>query len=183
VQNGITTIRYDHEVVENLFASLNSYLGHFKHANTFTLKQHLFETYGWLKYYFRYCNGKLRRLYVTPRYFWNLRAQYEYFTNRFYRFLLFFQVGCFYEFYGKQAVRAFKHLHLSMIPGKFGFTQRCGIGHKALDRFVKQALQSGYPVVVIGQTGYMLRHVAERRIAVKYLLFEKHTPGERRTSL
>jgi retron-type reverse transcriptase len=169
VQNGIKTIRYDHEVIENLFASLNSYLGHFKHANSFTLKQHLFETYRWLKHYFNDKDGKLKRLYVTPRGFWNLRAQYHYFLNRFYRYLIFFQVGCFYEFYGKQAVKAFKHLKLSMIPGKFGFRQRCGIGVKGLERYVEMALQSGEPVVVINQTGYMLHHVAERQIVAKYV--------------
>jgi hypothetical protein len=168
-QNGIRTIRYDHEVVENLFASLNSYLGHFKHANSFTLKQHLFETYGWLKHYFNDKDGKLKRLYVTPRGFWNLRAQYTYFANRFYQFLMFFQVGCFYEFYKKHAQRAMKSLLLQKIPGKYGFRDRCGIGVKGLDRYVERALQQGISVVVIGQTGYLLRHVAERRVAVKYV--------------
>ena len=169
VQNGVTVIRYDHELVESLFASLNSYLGHFRHANTHTLKQHLFETHGWLRHYFTYKGGKLNRLYVTPRGFRNLRMQYHYFLNRFYRDLIFFQVGCFYEFYGKQAVKAVHHLKLSLIPGKFGFRRRCGIGVKALDRYVARALQQGKTVVVIQQTGYLLRHVAERKLAVKYL--------------
>ncbi len=169
IQDGIQVIRYNHERLDALFACLNSYLAHFKHANTFTLRQHLFDTYAWLKHYFKYRDGKLRRLYITPQYFWNLRTQYTYFTNRFYRSIIFFQVGCFYEFYGKQAVRAFKHLRLSMIRPKFGFTRRCGIGVRALDRYVKLALQSGHPVVVINQTGYALSHVTERRAAVKYL--------------
>lgn len=78
-------------------------------------------------------------------------------------------MGCFYEFYKKQAQRAIKSLHLQKIPGKFGFRDRCGIGVRALDRYVELALQQGYPVVVINQTGYLLPHVAERRVAVKYL--------------
>jgi hypothetical protein len=173
IQDGIKVIHYNHERLEALFACLNSYLAHFKHANTFTLRQHLFDTYNWLKHYFYYKNGKLRRLYITPKYFWNLRSQYTYFANRFYRSMIFFQVGCFYEFYGKQAVKAFKHLQLSMIPGKYHFKRRCGIGVRALERYVERALQSGHPVVVINQTGYAQPHVTERRVAVKYLSIDE----------
>ncbi len=36
------------------------------------------------------------------------------------------------------------------------------------------ALQAGFPVIVIRQTGYQLAHVAERRVAVKYLPLQEH---------
>jgi len=49
----------------------------------------------------------------------------------------------------------------------------CGIGVKGLDRYVALALQSGEPVIVINQTGYLLPHVAERRVAVKYVLIKE----------
>jgi hypothetical protein len=57
--------------------------------------------------------------------------------------------------------------------GKYTFRCRCGIGIKALNRYVELALQSGYPVVVIKQTGYVLTHVAERKLAVQYILIGK----------
>ncbi len=174
-RDGVHCISYDAETLEQLFATLNSYLGHLHHANTHRLVQSLFARHAWLGHYFRYRHAKkgrqrrLERFYLSPRWFWNLQAQYKYFTARFHRELIFFQVGCFYEFYGKQALRACTLLKLSMISGKFGFRRRCGIGVKALERFVGLAVAQGCPVVVIRQSGYMLRHVAERRITMKYV--------------
>lgn len=174
-QETVTTVRYSQDLLEDLFACLNSYLGHFKHANTVTLRQRLFEKHRWLKHFFHNTHDTLKRLYIPPTYFWNLRSQYEYFYNRFYRFLIFFQVGCFYEFYKAQARKAREHLNLKGISGKHGFRERCGIGLKALDRYVALALQQGYSVIVVNQTGYLLPHVTERRVAVKYILRE-HLP-------
>jgi RNA-directed DNA polymerase len=173
IRDGVKTIRYDADLLADLFACLNSYLAHFKHANTAKLIQHLFEKYTFLKYYVVYKLDKLTRLDHTPKAFRNLRAQYEYFHRKFYRSLIFFQVGCFYEFYGKQAINACKLLNLKFIKGKYGFTQRCGIGVKALDRYVALALRQGMPVVVINQTGYVLRHGVERKAAVRYVPLEE----------
>jgi len=168
-QKALTIVRYTQERLEELFACLNSYLGHFRHADTFTLKQRLFASNAWLRHFFRYRNGKLQRLYTPPTGFRNLRTQYAYFANRSAGGLLFFQVGCFYEFYQTQARKACAVLGLKWISGKHGFRQRCGIGVKGLDRYVAQAVQSGIPVTVVNQTGLQLGHVAERRVAVKYL--------------
>jgi RNA-directed DNA polymerase len=166
----VKTIRYDVETLADLFACLNSYLGHSKHANTFTLTRRLFEAYGWLKLYFRYQRGKLHWRYQTPCGFRCLRMQYAYFADRCAQGLLYFQVGCFYEFYGRQAQKAHTLLNMPYIRRKHGFARRCGIGVRALDRYVTLTLQQGVPVTVVNQTGYELGHVAERRIAVKYLL-------------
>lgn len=133
------------------------------------MTRQILQRYTYLKHYFAYKQGKLIRLYVTPTYFGNLRSQYSYFQSRCYQSIMFFQVGCFYEFYGKQALRAHKHLKLTMIAKRYGFTRRCGIGVRALDRYVELALKTGFPVVVIKQTGYQLPYVAERTVAVKYI--------------
>ena len=168
-QDGFVALRYDYELLSALFDCLNSYLAHFQHANTLTLRRHLFETYTYLRHFFTYKRGALTRRYVTPKSFCNLRAQYAYFQRTYFQSLIFFQVGCFYEFYGKQAHRAAQLLGLPLIPGKYGFTHRCGIGVKGLDRYVDLALQKGTPVVVINQSGYLLSHVAERRVVMKYM--------------
>jgi len=169
MQGAALRIAYPPEELDALFAALNSYFGHFSHANTRTLRRQLFARHGWLTHYFVDRRGKVERLYVTPRHFYNLREQYRYFASRFYRSLIFFQVGCFYEWYERQAIIACRVLGLNLIAPKFGVRRRCGIGVKALDRYVNMAVQRGYAAVIINQTGYELRHVAERRIAVKYL--------------
>lgn len=173
VNGQVQRIDFDRNTLDNLFATLSSYLGHFSHASTYTLQQHLFERYAYLKHYVILKQGKFTRLYADPHVFRNLHAQYVYFQRRCESFLMFFQVGCFYEFYAKQAVKAVKHLKLSPIAGRHGFRQRCGIGVKALDRYVNLALQAGVPVIVIQQTGYQLSYVAERIVTVKYLPLHK----------
>ncbi len=82
--------------------------------------------------------------------------------------LIFFQVGYCYEFYGKQALKACELLKLNLIEEKHHFKMRCGIGVRALDRYVDLALRQGISVVVIQQTGAMSAHVAERRVTVQY---------------
>ncbi|MCP4403252.1 MAG: hypothetical protein GY801_38840 [bacterium] len=78
----------------------------------------------------------------------------------------------FYEFYGKQALKGRKYLNLSTIQPRYGFRRRCGIGAKALDRFIALALEQHIPVTLIQQSGAMLQHVAERRVTARYLPLE-----------
>ncbi len=168
-QGQFSVIRYDRAVLDELFACLNSYLAHFKHADAFTLTRRIFEKFTYLKYYVIYKRKTLKRTYTPPKSFYNLKSQYAYFRRRYYRSLIFFQVGYCYEFYGKQALKACNLLKLSMIEKKHHFKQRCGIGVRALDRYVDLALRQGVSVVVIQQTGEMLAHVAERRVTLQYL--------------
>ena len=162
------TLGYDAAILADLDATLQSYFGHFRHADTFRLIRRLWANYSWLRYYFSYRRGQLTRLDLPPRSFRCLRQQYAYFANRCAQGLLYFQVGCFYEFYGRQALKAHRLLNLPYIRRKYGCMRRCGIGVRALDRYVSLTLQQGVSVTVVNQTGYESGHVAERRIAVKY---------------
>jgi hypothetical protein len=56
-----------------------------------------------------------------------------------------------------------------MLPPKHGFKRRCGIGERALEKYVDMAIHQGFPTVVINQTGYVLAGVRERRLEVLYL--------------
>ncbi len=165
---GILTVWYDAAALAELDATVQSYFGHFRHADTFRLTRRLWVEYSWLHHYFRFRNGHLKRLDVPPRDFRCLRMQYAYFADRCAEGLLYFQVGCFYELYGRQALKAHRLLNLPYIRRKHGFARRCGISVRALDRYVALTLRQGVPVTVVNQTGSELGHVAERRIAVKY---------------
>jgi DNA mismatch repair ATPase MutS len=57
-----------------------------------------------------------------------------------------------------------------MIHPKYSFSKRCGFGINALHKNVDMVIQSGYPVVIINQTGYYKKNVAERRITQKYII-------------
>ena len=169
VENSIRTIRYDNEIPDELFACLNSYLGHFGHADTHRLIKSIFEKFPFLRYYFSHDNDGLKRLYLPPKRFPKMKNQYFHFLGKYHRSLIFFQTGCFYEFYNAQAGLAVKALNLKRIKRKYGFRRRCGIGMKALDRYVNIALKSGYSVVVINQSGHRLRNLALRKVSVQYI--------------
>ena len=168
-EGAIRTIRYDDGILSDLFACVNSYFAHFKHASTYNLISNIFENYPILKQFYEYSKEKLKRIYLPPRNFGRIRTQYLYFLRRFFHSMIFFQVGCFYEFYGAQASKAAAYLKLKMIQGRYGFRRRCGIGKRALNRYVNLALEAEQPVVVINQTGHFISRVAERRIAVRYV--------------
>ena len=171
-RNGVRTVRYDPEIVKGMFQSFNSYLAHFGHADSYRLIANIFETFSFMKHYFFY-DVSFRKpklvMYCHPRCrFRNVYSQYIWFLRLYHRYLIFFRVGCFYEFYEAQASLAVKILGLKMIKPKFGFKRRAGIGDKALERYVEMALKQGRGVLVVEQTGYFSGNLAERRIAVKY---------------
>ncbi|MDM8515082.1 reverse transcriptase domain-containing protein [Desulfobacterales bacterium HSG16] len=174
----IQRINYNYDILETLFACLNSYLAHFKHANTHNLTNKIFERHSWLGHYFFMHKFKLKRIYCPPSGFNALRFQYRYFQKQFQQFLIFFQVGCFYEFYEIQAARAIQYLKLKRIESKHGFRLRCGIGIKGLDRFVDMALKMNLPVAVIKQTGHYLNRLAERRISDQYIPSQQTTDSD-----
>ena len=93
--------RFDEAVLDRLAATLSSYLGHFKLANTSNLVQSLWCRFGFLSQYFAFDenNWKLIRLYPTPKACRRVRDQYRYFRWRFPDDVLFFQVGRFMECY------------------------------------------------------------------------------------
>ncbi|ETR65394.1 MAG: hypothetical protein OMM_14325, partial [Candidatus Magnetoglobus multicellularis str. Araruama] len=69
-KDGIFRVHYNEESVSSLLSTLNSYLGHFKHADTHRLKKKLFKTYYWLNYYFILIQKKrLKRFDACPRNF------------------------------------------------------------------------------------------------------------------
>ena len=163
-------INYNEQTVESLFSSLNSYLGHFKHADTHRLKKKLFKTHHWLTYYFYVTpRRRLKRFDSCPKNFKNMRTQYLYFMKRFHYAIIFFQVGCFYEFYDQQAVRAVKILGLRYIKKKYGFNKRAGIGCKGLTKFIHKAIQNGFMVVVIQQQDEILTYTKKRKLADIYI--------------
>ena len=101
IVQGVRCYRFDEVVLDQLAATLSSYLGHFKLASTWNLWQSIWRQFGFLSRYFLFdaANWKLIRLYQTPRALCRVREQYRYFRWRFPDDVLFFQVGRFMECY------------------------------------------------------------------------------------
>jgi len=84
-----------------LAATLSSYLGHFKLANTWNLWASVWRQFEFLSQYFAFdaWHWKLIGKYQTPKACRRVRDQYRYFRWRFPDDVLFFQVGRFMECY------------------------------------------------------------------------------------
>ena len=51
-EHGWRMYHFDQEVLNNLFATLSSYLGHFKHADSYKLVKSVWQRYSFLSCYF-----------------------------------------------------------------------------------------------------------------------------------
>lgn len=93
--------RFDETVLDRLSATLSSYLGHFKLAQSWNLWQGIWRRFAFLQVYFDFDaeNWRLVRKYPAPKGARQVRKQYRYYCWRFPEDALFMQVGKFVEFY------------------------------------------------------------------------------------
>jgi len=99
------------------------YLAHFKSANSYKLKQSILSGFVFLNDYLKYFNL------VLPHNFPCLKTQYESFRNILPKnVIIFFQVGCFYKFFGEDAIVAGEIFGLRIIKKERMFY---GIFHRS----------------------------------------------------
>lgn len=98
---GYTRYKFDAALLDELNAVLASYLGHFKLADSYMLRQHLWQDVSFLGEYFDLdlASGALRRKDKLPSGLRGVARQYRWFRHCFLGDVLFFQVGKFVEFY------------------------------------------------------------------------------------
>lgn len=100
-ENGVRRYRFDRGTLNELAATLSSYLGHFKPAHSWNLWQSIRRRFDFLSRYFDFdaTRWRLVRKYTVPKGLSRVRNQYRYFRWRFPDDALLFQVGRFVEFY------------------------------------------------------------------------------------
>lgn len=100
-EDGYTVYRFDTAVLAQCRATLASYLGHLKHADSFELRRGIWREFEFLAQYFRLDDAglTLTPLYTLPQSFACTRWQYNGLKKLFPGDVLLFQVGCYYEFY------------------------------------------------------------------------------------
>ncbi len=64
--DGYKRLRFDYNVLENMLATVSSYLAHFKLANSYNLKQQLWTKYAFINRFFFYDGTRLKRRYRRP---------------------------------------------------------------------------------------------------------------------
>lgn len=167
-------IHLEHDQRERLRATLASYLGHFKHANSIRLIQSISQRFSWLPQLFHlYLHGKiLHQGYVLmPR--WqpiqvsSLRSQWRYFKSQHPNALVIMQVGRVYEVYDQDALLMQQYFQRPLVPqkaiGRYG-VKHCLRYHVAAVKELCQHLRKAeIPYQLIIEEGY-LRGGMKRRV-------------------
>ncbi len=165
--NNAVVYKHEEKQLDNLHSVLASYLGQFGHAATYRLIRFLFHRYWVLNRYFA-MNGKvLRRLDQPPR-FHNLASQYRWFCRRYSKSIIFFQVGRYFEFYGRLGKLARNYFHLRAGTTRRRLGIRTGFPVASLSIYLRMALTISPQVVLIKQTGRYNGNVMERRVHLSF---------------
>lgn len=162
---------YPPYVMPQLRATTASYMGHFSWADSYSLVRGSFANRLILRTAFMLINGDIFPRYLENKDTRNIRLCYRYWVpddraihgyeneKIFYplwagegfniNVLVFFPVGCFYEFYGSQADVAHRVLGLRYVTGLRGFREGCGFHRRHLGKFLHMTLNKGYHVALI----------------------------------
>jgi hypothetical protein len=162
---------YDYPTLEKLRATLASYFGHFKWADSYRLKMSLMERYGFLKRFFKLKNGRIKEHYSVPGNIPSIRLQYRYFKTRFSEDILLFQVGSYYEFYEDESDTA-EMLGLRRIHKPFARNVKYGFPVRLEAVFIEKIKGCGRSVTVEGEEDrYMTR--VKLRLPKYSLVFQR----------
>jgi hypothetical protein len=150
--SNVRCYRFDAPLLDALAATLSSYLGHFKLANSWHLWQTLWRRFEFLAQYFDFDaeHGRLVRKYPVPAGLNTVRRQYRYFRWRFPEDALLFRVGRFYEFYDIGQPEWLEGLGLK----RMGWNRRgarYGFPARQFSQTLARLLATGCDVMVIGE--------------------------------
>ena len=155
---GTATYRYDEPVLDKLRATLASYWGHFRFANSARLRAAVGRRFTFLHEYFQMHANPPAPRFRCPAVFESVRRQYRAYERTFRGSVLFFQVGRFCEFYGPapQAL-GLNPLKANRRGARYGFPLA------RLAEYARVLIAHGRPVVFIAETDRTLGRIKERR--------------------
>ena len=166
VGGGMQVIRYDYELLEQLRSVLASYRGHMKWADTYSLRRAILKRYSFLKEYFSFDGGRITPLYKYCEIFPSVKSQYLYYMRLFRDSFIFFQVGCFYEFYGEirddvRNILGLRRLDQSKRGVRYGFPL------KLEGEYIRKMRNTGIQVIIIRETDRYIGKIKERLPVMK----------------
>jgi RNA-directed DNA polymerase len=156
-------VTFDYQILAKLMATLSSYLGHFKWANSFRLQRDLMKRYNFLESFFKLKDGKFARIYEVGRGFLSLKSQFQYFKRKFSGDVLLFQVGSYYEFFQNDGDGDIgSMLKLKRIQKSSIRKVHCGFPVMLEDVYINRLKRFGKSVTVIGEGDRYLTRVKQR---------------------
>jgi hypothetical protein len=164
-----TLFHFDAEALPKLFATVNSYLGHFQHAQTRRCVKKLWKKFSFIPRFFRVFSHKLARLDQRLRRQRRLKAQVHWLQYQFKGYLCLIEIGCYFEAFNADAQKLAPLLGLRLQKNWRGFASSCGFPRRFLMLNLGKLKRLRIPVVVIRETGRELYRTKER---LPYLLLE-----------
>jgi hypothetical protein len=167
INNTVTyqKIDLDELYVVELRQMLSSYMGHFKHAQSYRLVSALFKKHTWLSVVFRYANDGIHLRYVPKNEFRSLRAQIRFFRSLLEGKMIFCTMGKFIEIYDDDAEIMHKVLGCELKRGFRGMKLAMGFPVSMKSAYIHKALANGYPVAVL-EEGLAGRWIKRRYVGM-----------------
>jgi len=150
------------ETLESCLAAVNSYLGHFKHAQSRGLIRKLWREFSFLSRFFKLSSQKLVRLDQPLRRKIALKQQARWLQRQFDGYVCLIQIGNYFEAFNAGAYRLAEKLKLKLQKNWRGFAVGCGFHHRLLPNRLAELKKQRVPVVVVRQTGRELYKTKER---------------------
>jgi retron-type reverse transcriptase len=170
-KDGIWRINYFYPELKRLHSVLASYLGHFKHANSYRLIEGVFKHFSELGYFFELKwladrSLQLLTLFDFKSVAGGIGSQYGYYVSCFKDSLLFFQVGYYYEFYAELPTEVVSLLKLRRLQ-RSSRNAYYGFPCNKESEYLSKVLNLGYSVVIIHETTSYLGRLKQRLPVVK----------------
>ncbi len=154
--------RFHPETLAASLAAVNSYLGHFGHAQSRRLIKKLWQEFSFLRHFFKLAKYKLTRIDQPLRRKSDLKQQVRWLQQNFGEHICLIQIGCYYEAFGPQAKILAGALGLTVRPNWRGFGWACGFPQQHWPKMAAKLEKLRMPVVIARQTGRELYHAKER---------------------
>ena len=141
--------------LSKLRQTLASYLGHFKHADTYNLISSLWARHAWLSECFIFDHGKLYNRFRYAGVFRSLKAQATFFKARLGKETAFFlKVGKFYELFDYHALGFGVAMGLNPTKNQRGMSWVAGFPARFRQHYVEKALKAGVDFAVIEEDAH-----------------------------
>ena len=157
---------------EQLRATLASYLGHFRHAHSYRLRQALWRRYPWLGLLFRCApDGCLKPLWEPPRVS-SLRSQWRYFKQTYPSAWVLLQVGNRIECYDDDVNRClqyypyWRYLRGASLKTRPGFQQSASWPLCWRHGLLKQLSADRCPFIYVAEEGYLRGGLKRRTLRI-----------------
>jgi hypothetical protein len=154
--------RFHRETLERLLSAANSYLGHFKHAQSRRCVKKLWQEFSFLQNFFALSSHKLVRLDQPLSKMSTLRQQVRWLHRRYSSFACLIEIGRYFEAFDQSAQTLARAADLTLHKKWRGFAWGCGFPRGHLLRVLNQLKRQKVPVVVVRETGRLLYHAKER---------------------